>query len=63
MISNFNPSLKAELKDDIVFMSGDEEITLPAGTKSDILIKNNDGSYHFEALNYAVTVASDELKF
>lgn len=54
-----NPRGKAKLKKRIKLNDG---TVFKKGTVSDLLIKKDDGSYHFEALNSACTVTSDEIE-
>jgi hypothetical protein len=62
MITSYvsNPRSKAKLKKRLKL---DDGTVYKKGTVSEILIKKNDGTYHFEANNSACTVTEDELEF
>lgn len=62
MISSYinAPKLKAKLKQEIKL---DDGTVFEAGTVSQLLIKKHDGSYHFESMDSACTVKSEELEF
>jgi hypothetical protein len=54
------PRLKAKLKHGIKLDNGER---LKKGTVSDLLIKKDNNTYHFEANNTACTVTVDEIEF
>lgn len=54
------PRLQAKLLKDITLSNGS---VMKKGSKSDLLIKLDDGLYHFESDHEACRVTEDEIKF